>query len=155
MVEESGEEWARVDMGNDPELWRWAIERIAMHSVIPFATQGEDGPRVRPVTTVTHDGKVYVLTGARDAKVTQLRRDPRFEFYVLVNESENTGYVRFRGEAVLVEDMDVRRALWEASGFADKYFETPADPAFALVRLDIQRAEVMPPGKKEYRLLSR
>jgi general stress protein 26 len=125
------------------------------HKVVPLATASDDGPRVRPVTVVPHEGKVYTLTGARDAKMTHLRDDPRFEVYVLVEEDGSTGYVRFMGRVMMVEDLDLRKEVGDTSGFAWNYFTGPEDPNYALLEMVIRKAEVMRPGAKGYEILSR
>jgi general stress protein 26 len=104
---------------------------------------------------VAHEGKVYALTGSKDAKMRHLREDPRFEFFVLVKENESTGYVRFMGQVMMVEDLDLRKEVGDASGFAWDYFSGPEDPDYALLEMNIRRAEIMRPGIKGYELLSR
>lgn len=155
MVEEDEAAWPRRDLGNDEDAWSWALGQVGASTVIPLATHGAEGPRVRPVTAITHGGRVYVLTGTRDAKVRDLAADPRFEFYVLVEEGERTGYARFRGTARMVEAHDLRRDVADASGFAEDYFEGPDDPLMTIVWLDIDQAELMRPGARGYELLSR
>jgi len=155
MAEEPEEVWPRKDLGRDPKAWRWALGQLARTTVVPLATMGEDGPRVRPVTVLMHEDTPYVLTGARDAKMLNLRADPRFEFYVMVEEGESSGYVRFMGRVMIVEDLDLRKEVGDASGYAWDYFNGPDDPNYALLEMSIRRAEVMRPGVKGYELLSR
>ena len=155
MSEGTGEEWPRRKLGNDRKTWDWAMGQFGDHTVVPLATTSEDGPRVRPVTMVVHEGTVYALTGSKDAKMRHLRDDPRFEFYLLVKEGESTGYVRFMGRVMMVEDLELRKEVGDASGFAWDYFEGPEDPDYALLEMNIRHAEIMRPGVKGYELLSR
>jgi uncharacterized pyridoxamine 5'-phosphate oxidase family protein len=155
MTEGTDEDWPRRELGNDRETWEWAMGQFGHHTVVPLATSSKDGPRVRPVTMVTHEGKVYALTGNRDAKMGDLREDPRFEFYVLVEEDGSTGYVRLMGRVMLVEDLDLRKEVGDASGFAWEYFDGPEDPNYALLEMNVRRAEIMRPGVKGYEMLSR
>jgi general stress protein 26 len=155
MGEEDEAPWQHDELGNDEEVWAWALDKVRMHSILALATHDEGGPRVRPITAVPHDGEVYVLTGTGDAKMAQLAHDPRFEFYVTVKDGESTGYVRFQGTARQVEDLDRRREVCDVSGFADQYFDGPEDPNLALLHLDITAAEVMRPGMKGYEMLTR
>ena len=143
MAEEITEEWQRLEKGNDHEAWAWAMNLVKKGTVIPLATIGNEGPRVRPMTTVLYEDRVYVITWSMDAKVHQLAGDPHFEFYVLAKEEENTGYARLRGTAHPVEDPDLRKAVGEASGFLYKYFDGPEDPGYTLLNLEITAAEVM------------
>ena len=155
MGDEEEAPWQHVELGNDEEVWAWAMDKVKLHETLALATHDKGGPRVRPITAVPHDGEVYVLTGTRDAKVGQLAHDPRFEFYVLVKEGESTGYVRFQGTARHVEDAGLRKEVCDASGFADQYFEGSDDPNLALLHLDISAAEVMRPGMRSYEMLTR
>jgi uncharacterized pyridoxamine 5'-phosphate oxidase family protein len=155
LAEGTGEEWPRNDLGNDRETWDWAMEQFADQTVVPLATLSAHGPRVRPVTVVNHEGKVYALTGARDAKMDHLREDPRFEFYVLLKEEGSTGYIRFTGRVMMVEDLDLRKEVGDASGYAWNYFNGPEDPDYALLEMNIRDAEIMRPGVKGYEQLSR
>ena len=71
MTEGTSEEWPRKDMGNDREAWSWAMGQFGDHTVVPLATLSDDGPRVRPVTVVTHEGK------ARPAETTTTITSPK------------------------------------------------------------------------------
>ena len=155
MSESAWEDWPRNDLGKDAETWKWAMGHFKEQTVVHLATASDDGPRVRPVTVVPYEGKVYALTGARDAKMRHLRDDPRFEFYVLVEEGESTGYIRFMGRVMMVEDLDLRKEVGDASIFAWKYFTGPEDPNYALLEMNIRRAEIMRPGVKGYETLTR
>lgn len=155
MTDATDEDWPRDDLGNDAETWKWAMEAFADNTVVPLATTSLDGPRVRPITIVHHEGKVYALTGTHDAKMGHLRDDPRFEFYVLLEEGDSTGYIRFMGRVMMVEDLDLRKEVGDASGFAWSYFNGPEDPEYALLEMNIRNAEIMRPGKRGYELLSR
>jgi general stress protein 26 len=147
--------WRRSELGNDEEGWGWALGKLEGMNVIALATGGKEGPHVRPVTSVSHGGAHYVLTSTGDAKVHQLREDPRFECYVLLEEGKNTGYVRFRGTVGFVEDPTLRSAVGDTAGFVESYWAGPDDPDMTVLHLDITSAEVMKPGKKEWEMLSR
>ncbi len=155
MPEGDQEVWPRKELGNDRKVWKWAMDQLGDQTVVPLATVSDEGARVRPVTMVAHDGKVYALTGSRDAKMRHLREDPRFEFYVLVEEGDKTGYVRFMGRVMMVEDLELRKEVGDASGFAWNYFDGPEDANYALLEMNIRRAEIMRPGEMGYELLSR
>lgn len=155
MSEGTDGDWPRKELGNDRKTWEWALGQLGDHTVVPLATNSDDGPRVRPVTMVAHEGKVYALTGSRDAKMRHLSLDPRFEFYLILEEGESKGYVRFMGRVMMVEDLDLRKEVGDASGFAWSYFDGPEDSDYALLEMCIRRAEIMRPGVKGYELLDR
>jgi general stress protein 26 len=148
-------QFTRRDAGNDAAEWERVLKMMEGTQVVHLATAGEEGPRVRPVTTVDHDGALYVLTGARDAKVAQLRRDPRFEIAREWERGGRVGYVRLRGRATFVRARAEREAVASAAGFAGRYWTGVDDPLMAVVRLDVTAAETLPPGSREYVLLGR
>ena len=143
------------DLGNDPDVWRFALEQLGTGEIIFLATTGPGGARVRPVTVVDHAGGHYVLTGSGDAKVAQLRADPRFEAVRLLDDGEDKGSVRYRGEVEFVSDQTLRRAVFEESGFGDIYFDGPDDPGMSLLRLDIRGATIIRPRSWVYEVVSR
>lgn len=149
------EDWVRKELGNDDEVWKWAMGHLAENPMIALATHSEDGPRVRPVTSVLHEDEVYILTSTGDAKVRDLEADPRFEFYVLVKDEDGIGYVRFRGKASKVADPDLRSRVCDSAGFADSYWDGPDDPDLTLVLMDIDAAEIVRPGVNGWEMLTR
>lgn len=155
MEDEKAASWPRKDLGNDPDVWTWAMEKLEGNVTVHLATSDESGPHVRPVTAVMHGGEVYVLTGTKDAKSEHLSRDPRYEILRLVEEGERVGYVRYRGRVVTEDDPDLRRTLCDVSGFAEYYFKGPDDPNLTVLRLGIEKAEIIRPGENAYELLSR
>lgn len=149
------EDWVRKELGNDQEAWAWAMGHLVEHPMIALATSSDAGPRVRPVTAVLYEDNVYVLTSTGDVKVRNLEVDPRFEFYVLVKEEGNMGYVRFSGRSSTVADPDLRRRVGDASGFADIYWEGPDDPDLTMFLMDIDAAEIVRPGVNGWEMLTR
>ncbi|MFX1576088.1 MAG: pyridoxamine 5'-phosphate oxidase family protein [Promethearchaeota archaeon] len=112
-----------------------------------FATVEEDQPRVRPVTLVESEGKLYVLTGTADAKVSQVRKNEKVEVVRLIRFEEGGGYVRFSAVAKIIEDAPTRSRLAEATSFFSKYFKGANDPKFTLFHLIPKKIEYMKPGQ--------
>jgi general stress protein 26 len=100
-------------------------------------------------------GELYVLTGTSDAKVRQLRHDPRYEAHLPWKRGKHTGYVRFRGRVEFVKNREVVRAVADAAGFLECYWTGLDDPNLTVLRLGIEAAEVTPPGKQEWIHLTR
>ncbi len=149
------EDWVHKELGNDEKAWAWAMGHLAENTMIALATHSDEGPRVRPVTAILHEGSVYVLTSTGDAKVRHLEADPRFEFYVLVKEGDSTGYVRCSGEASKVTDPDLRRRVGDVAGFVDNHWDGPDDPDLTVFLMDIDAAEIIRPGVKGWEMLTR
>jgi general stress protein 26 len=112
-----------------------------------FATLEGDQPRVRPVTLVENEGKLYILTGTADAKVSQVRKNEKVEVVRLIRFEEGGGYVRFSAVAKIIKDAKTRSRLAENTSFFSHYFEAADDPKFTLLQLIPKKIEYMKPGQ--------
>lgn len=79
-----------------------------------LATVRKDGgPRVHPVCPVIAHGGLYVFVGNQTPKVHDLRCDGRFALHSFPNpEVDDEFYVT--GRAARVDDVDIRRVVYEA-----------------------------------------
>jgi len=142
--------FTRRHLGDDGRQWARVRRLLRGIQVVDLATCDQDGPHVRPITTVEAGGALYALTGTSDAKVRQLRHDPRYEAHLPWKRGKHTGYVRFRGRVELVKDREEIEAAADAAGFLESYWTGIDDPNLTVLRLGIEAAEVMPPGKAEW-----
>jgi len=154
-VTEQTVKFTRRHLGDDDVWWARVQRRLKGIHIVDLATCDQEGPHVRPITTVEVGGEVYVLTGTSDAKVAQLGRDPRYEAHLPWERGKDTGYVRFRGRVEFVRDREVVRAVADAAGFLDRYWTGLDDPNLTVLRLGIEAAEVTPPGRPEWIHLTR
>ncbi len=113
---------------------------------VGLATIEDDKPRVRPVTVIHDDRKLWVATGTDDAKTAQLKANPNVEFYFMVGEKESPGAVRARGKVEFVTDPGTRKAASEKMPYFSMFWKTPDDPGFTLLRLHVESFEYMKPG---------
>lgn len=112
-----------------------------------MATAEENQPRVRPVTLVENTGGLYVLTGKKDAKVAQIKKNEKVEVVRLIRFEEGGGYVRFSARAKIIDDSKIRQRLAKATSFFSTYFKSADDPNFVLLHLAPVRIEYMKPGQ--------
>ena len=112
-----------------------------------FATAEGDHPRVRPVTLVENGGDLFVLTGSKDAKVAQVKKNEKVEVVRLIRVKEGGGYVRFSARARIVDDPKIRERLAKATSFFTTYFKSADDPKFVLIHLNPVKIEYMKPGQ--------
>lgn len=59
-----------------------------------LATVEGDQPRLRPVTLIRLGNRLFFATGGGDAKVEQIKRNPKVEFCLLLEKGESKGTVR-------------------------------------------------------------
>ncbi len=155
MVKRKVTRFKRRFLGDDAKEWARLARMLKGVRVVDLATCDDEGPHVRPVTMVEAGGVHYVLTGTSDAKVRQLRHDTRYEAHLPWKRGKDTGYIRFRGRVMLIEDRAEKRAAADAAGFLEHYWEGFDDPNLTVIRLGIEAAELMPPGKAEWTHLTR
>ena len=126
-----------------------ALSHLAGYSSVMLATVDADGPRVRPVTLIDHDGAYWIETGTASAKVAQIRDNPKIELCLVFTEGENSGYVRLSGRAEIVKDAAIRERISSHTKFFADYWRGPEDPSFALLRIKPSTIEYMRPGEME------
>jgi general stress protein 26 len=110
-----------------------------------LATSEEDQPRVRPVTLVCLDEKFWVLTGTKNAKTKQIRKNPKIEFCLLFQKGEQRGYVRAAGLAKIIQDRKTKVKIAEHCDFFGEHWKGPNDPDYTLIELYLTEIEYLRP----------
>jgi uncharacterized pyridoxamine 5'-phosphate oxidase family protein len=111
-----------------------------------LATVEGDQPRVRPVTLIHLQNKLFVTTGSSDAKVKQMRQNPKTEFCLLLEKDERKGTIRAECEARIVENKDIKADAYNNISFAKEFWKSPEDPNYTLIELQLNAFEYMKPG---------
>ena len=127
------------------EIW----ENFVEFQHVFLATVDDDQPRVRPVTLIHLLDKLFVATGSGDAKVRQIRQNPKAEFCLLLEKGEEKGTVRMECLAKIVTDKGVKARLYEKVPFLKEFWKTPEDPSYALISLEPIGFEYLKPGTIE------
>ncbi|MFX0079110.1 MAG: pyridoxamine 5'-phosphate oxidase family protein [Candidatus Hermodarchaeota archaeon] len=122
-------------------------ELLRGENTIFLATAEGDHPRVRPVTLVENTGELFVLTGLKDAKVAQIKKNEKVEVVRLFRFEEGEGYVRFSARAMIIDDSKIRERLANATSFFSSYFKSADDPNFVLLHLAPVKIEYMKMGQ--------
>jgi general stress protein 26 len=133
------------------EIW----SNFDEYRIVYFATSTNDQPHVRPLTLVPLDNELWVLTGTKDAKMQELKRNPKVQVCLAIKKDENTGSARFSGKVEIIKDMDTKKAIAAKVDYFKEYWDTPEDPNFTLLRMDFDELEYMRPGEiiaKKYSL---
>lgn len=103
-------------------------------------------PRVRPVTLIRLQNKLFVTTGSNDDKVKQIKQNPKIEFCLMLEREERKGTIRAECEARIVENKDIKADVYNNISFAKEFWESPEDPNYTLIRLQPEAFEYMKPG---------
>jgi len=111
-----------------------------------LATIEGDQPRVRPVTLIHIQNKLFVTTGSNDAKVKQIKQNPKTEFCLMLEKEERKGTIRAECEARIVENKDIKAEVYNNISFAKEFWKSPEDPNYTLIWLQPNVFEYMKPG---------
>ncbi len=114
--------------------------------VIYLATVEGNVPRVRPVTLIHYDKRMWVTTGSGDNKIKQIGENDNVEFCLLVGTGENSGYVRCKGKAEIVKDTETRKLIADNTPFFKQFWKDTDDPGYALLRIHTRDIEYLKPG---------
>ena len=128
------------------ELRREVWENFSGEPHIFLATTEGDQPRVRPVTLIHLQNKLFVTTGSTDAKVKQTKQNPKTEFCLLVEKDERKGTIRVECVAKIVENKDVKTDVYNNISFAKEFWRGPEDPNYTVIELKPISLEYMKPG---------
>lgn len=112
---------------------------------IYLATCEGDQPRVRPVTLVCLDERFWIFTGTDNAKTQQIQKNPKIEFCLSLEKKERRGYVRAAGLAKIIQDKDIKLSISKRCDFFSRYWESPDDPNYTLIELQLVEIEYWRP----------
>lgn len=129
------------------EIWK----RFKDYPHVFLATQEDDQPRIRPLTLVNFDQRLWILTGTRSAKVRQLRENPKIEFCLLFKEGEHHGYIRAAGSAEITSDRETKVKVAKHCDFFDEHWESLDDPNYTLLELKLEEIEYLRPKESAVR----
>ena len=116
-----------------------------------LATLDGKQPRVRPVTMIHHDKKLWVTTGTKDAKVKQIKKNAKFEVSWYFGRKGNPGSLRLSGKAEIVKDKKTKAEIAAQLNWFNYFWKSVDDPHYTRLRLASDRAEYMRPGEMKIR----
>ena len=114
-----------------------------------LATADGDQPRLRPVTLIRLGNRLFFATGAGDAKTTQIKRNPKVEFCVLLEKGESKGTLRAECLAKAATDLAVKGELYNRVSFMKEFWASPEDERYMLFELTPRSFEYMPIGSMQ------
>jgi general stress protein 26 len=133
------------------EVLSWFGEQ----QVVYLATADGLQPRVRPMTLIKTGDGFYMITGARGginaAKLAQIRRNPRVEYYMTLEGGDGNGFIRGEATVVEVNDRATKKRVYELIGWAKSYFESSDHPDYVLLGITHRGFSYRRPGEYEIR----
>ena len=100
-----------------------------------LATVKGDQPKVRVVRLVSLDDNFYFATGSDNAKVDQIKLNPKTEFCLLIEEDRKSGSLRVECKAKIIEDVDFKTIIYNQVEEWWEFYDSPNDPRFTLIEL--------------------
>jgi general stress protein 26 len=122
---------------------RKLLEKILKQNVgiVAFATCDEGQPRVRPVSPIVDGLDIWITTFAGSRKVKHIKKNPRV-CLSFVHHPDGEQRAIVVGKVKLVKDMKEKEKVWKLASFdLGKFFKSPKDKEFALLKIDIARIE--------------
>jgi len=117
-------------------LIRHEILRQIQGKFIAFlATSEGDQPKVRVVELVSLDDNFYLATGSDNAKVDQIRLNPKTEFCLLIEKENKSGSLRVECRAKIIEDVDLKTIMYNRVEEWWEFYDSPNDPRYTLIEL--------------------
>ena len=130
-------------MTDNPDFWQLIDDFKPGH----LATFDGEYPRVRPVTFVHFEKKLWVLTGMNDAKIAQIQKHPKVEAHYPLQAADGNGYLRLGGTAKVIHDPVIKAKLAEHTPYFKDYWKTPEDTTYALLEIQVEHVEWLKPGE--------
>ena len=127
------------------EIW----QSFGEQQNIFLATADGNQPRLRPVTLIRMKNRLFVATGAGDAKVRQIRQNPKTEFCLLVEKEGRKSTIRAECEAELVQDKSLKVEAYSKIPFLKEFWSSSEDSGYALIELRPNGYEYMRAGSVE------
>jgi uncharacterized pyridoxamine 5'-phosphate oxidase family protein len=116
---------------------------------VVLATVENNSPRLRPMTMVMHNGSFYFATGSSAKKVRHLEENPEGEFILQWKEESNNGYIRVRGKANKVKDLETISGLYNRFEYFSKLWKSPTDPTLVVYNVEPSLYDYLKPGEWE------
>jgi len=114
---------------------------------VAVATVDQLRPRVRPMTLICKQERLFLATGLRDAKVEQLKTQPYLELYLALKNEAGNGYLRISGKVEPVRQVQTKKEIADFAHFIYDYWEDPANEDYVLYELHAQEWRYLKPGE--------
>ena len=111
-----------------------------------FATVEGNKPYVRPMMPyLTESGELLLALLGRSRTIPQIKGNSNVEICFV---DRKMWYCRVSGKAVMSDDIEKKKLLFENVPMLRQYFAGPEDPNFFLATIDIKSVEAMTPHSR-------
>jgi len=110
-----------------------------------LATDDKGHPRVRPVTLISYEKKLWIATDTKSAKVKQIKKNPKLEFSFAFKEKDQDCCLRVLGVAKIVKDREIKTKLAAHLPFFKEHWRNSDDPNYTLLEIRPREVECVTP----------
>jgi general stress protein 26 len=125
------------------EVW----EHFKNYPTVHLATVDNGHPRVRPMTLILYDEKIWMVTHTEKNKVAEIQRNNFMEFTFVYIKDKMAGCIRATGRIIIINDKGTRKELSKAIVFFQNYWRSVEDPNFTLLKLELDQIYYSPPAE--------
>ena len=131
-------------MSNPKETIQAVQELIRNVKIAMMCTVDGDKPRVRPMAMFPiSESEIWAATFKSSRKVQQINSNPGMELCFM---DQKMNHVRLTGSAVVSDNGEARKKMWEAVPDLADHFKSVDDPEFVVVQFKAQTLEYLPYG---------
>jgi general stress protein 26 len=134
-----------VILTDDFNLLKKAWSRIEGFQHVFLATDDSGHPRVRPVTLISFENRLWIATDTGSAKVKQINKNPKMEFSFAFKEKDQDCCLRVLGVAKIVKDRVIKTKLAACLPFFKEHWRNPDDPNYTLLEIHPREVECVTP----------
>lgn len=139
-------------MTNDLNILKKAWNSIETFQHVFLATDDCSQPRVRPVTLISFEKRLWIATDTKSAKVKQIKKNPKLEFSFTFKEKDQNCCLRVSGIAKIVKDKVIRARLAAHLPFFKEHWKTVDDPNYTLLEIRPKEVECVTPEETTFRV---
>jgi general stress protein 26 len=112
-----------------------------------LATDDNGHPRVRPVTLISFENRLWIATDTGSAKVKQINKNPKMEFSFAFKEKDQDCCLRVLGVAKIVKHKVTKTKLAAHLPFFKEHWKNPDDPNYTLLEIRPREVECVTPDE--------
>ncbi len=123
------------------EIWKLFRNYPTVH----LATVDNGHPRVRPMTLIVYDGKIWMVTHTEKNKITEIQKNSNMEFSQVFIKDKMVGCIRATGRVKIIKDKDIKKDISKVIAFFPSYWRSADDENYTLLNLELDQVYYSPP----------
>jgi len=134
-------------MGEENKITKELWNQLEDFQHVFLATMNGEQPRVRPVTLVNSDNKLWITTDTWSGKVKQVQKNPKVEFSFVFKKGSGDCCMRVTGQAKITKDKEIKAKLAKHCHFFSRHWQSVDDPNYTLLNLIPSTVTYVTPDK--------